>query len=65
MLVGVLLAVSSQEVVPLSLEVSTAGSDIAVDFVGLVGDVEGLVSGEIEYNEVISSALRAMGEVSS
>ena len=48
MLIGVLLAVGSQEVVPLSLEVSTAGSDIAVDFVGLVGDVEGLVSGEIE-----------------
>ena len=48
MLVGVLLAISSQEVVPLSLEASTTGSNIAVDLVGLVRDVKGLVSGEIE-----------------
>jgi len=48
MLVWVLLTVRSQEVAPLSLEVSTTGGDIAVDLVGLFGDVEGLVGGEIE-----------------
>ena len=48
MLVRVLLAVSSKEVVPLGLEVGTTDGNISVDLVGLVGDVECLVSGEIE-----------------
>lgn len=48
MVAGVLSAVSSQEIVPLGLKVSTTGGNITVDLVGLVGDVEGLVSGEIE-----------------
>ena len=49
MFVGILLAVSSQEIVPLGFEVGTTGSNIAVYLVGFIGDVEGLISGEIEF----------------
>lgn len=47
--VGVLLAVSSQEAVPLNLEASATCSNVAVDLIGFVGNVEGFVSGEIEF----------------
>jgi len=46
--IGVFLAISSQEVVPLGLEVSTTGGNIPVGLVGFFGDVERLVGGEIE-----------------
>ena len=48
MFVRVLSAVSGQEVDPLCLEVSTTGGSVSVGLISLFGDMEGLVSGEVE-----------------
>lgn len=48
MLVGVLLAVGSEKVVPLGFELRTTSGNVPVGFVGLFGDIEGFVSREFE-----------------
>ena len=48
MFVRVLPAVSGQEVNPLCLKVSTTSSGVSVGLVSLFGDMEGLVSREVE-----------------
>ena len=48
MFVGVPLTVSSQEVVPFGLELCTARGRVAVDLVGLIGNMEALVGRETE-----------------